>query len=82
MDTRNAGWHEVYDTLARLLVEFARKHRNPGKVLYDLLAADELFIRDNPWFSNARSIRGAKKMDPVQLFASLNSAKLNPKKKN
>ncbi|PZR08335.1 MAG: hypothetical protein DI539_22825 [Flavobacterium psychrophilum] len=67
-------WHEVYPKLARLLYNFYLEVEDPGPALFRLFQDDEGYLRDNQWFDKA----GYESLDPIQVFASLNSNKIRP----
>lgn len=73
-------WNTIYRKLA---IKLFNLNKNPfkkskfiGNTLYELCFQDEAFRNKNEWIKKFRSGFGVESLDPIHIFASLNSNKI------
>lgn len=76
------NWNDVYFDLGEELIKFYNKHgSNTGKDLYQLFVKNVKFRNTNTWILKFYPVFKVRSLDPIHVFASINSNKLAPKKR-
>jgi len=74
-------WHLVYKEIRELLYEYFgncnTNNKQPNEQLYQDLIKDKEFVAENQWILNNNESNPAGGVDPINVFASINSNKLD-----